>query len=199
MALPLLLELRHLARSYGAVPALRPLTWALSAGEVVGLVGENGAGKSTLIRLISGVIPPSSGQIFWSGKAVQFASPAAALAGGIATIHQELECCGHLSVAENMLLGESWPRGRWRRVDWSRLTQEARRRLQEFDLNIDPRMPMRQLTPAQKQEVAIAGALARDARLLILDEPTASLTEMEARRLCLRLRQLKDMGRSVIY
>jgi len=196
---PPLLELQNLSKSYGTVPALRSLSCTVWPGEVVGLVGENGAGKSTLIRLISGVIPPSAGQMLWSGKVVQFASPAAALASGIATIHQELNSCAHLSVAENMLLGEAWPRGRWRRVAWTSLMREASRRLLEFDLDIDPRRPMHQLTPAEQQEVAIAAALARDAQVLILDEPTASLTEMEARRLGARLRRLRDMGRSVIY
>lgn len=199
MGRPPLLELCNLGKSYGSVPALQSLSCVVSPGEVVGLVGENGAGKSTLIRLISGVIQPTAGQILWSGAAVRFDSPAAALASGIATIHQELESCAHLSVAENMLLGEAWPRGRWRRVAWASLVREASRRLREFDLDIDPRRPMHQLTPAEQQEVAIAAALARDAQLLILDEPTASLTEMEASRLCARLRRSRDMGRSVIY
>ena len=196
---PPLLELRELTRSYGPVPALSQLSAAVTAGEIVGLVGENGAGKSTLIRLISGVVQPSGGQIFWEGAAVDWPSPAAALASGIATIHQELECCGHLTVAENMMLGAPWPRNRWWRVDWPRVYEVARDRLRAFDLEIDPCLPMCQLTPAQKQEVAIAAALARNARLLILDEPTASLTEMEATRLCSRLRQFKQRGGAVIY
>ena len=109
--------------------ALEPTTLAVVPGELLGLVGENGAGKSTLIRLISGVLSPDHGEISWQGHRVELDSPRRAIDLGIATIHQELEYCGHLTVAENMLLGEQWPRRWGGRIDWEAMRAEAGQRL----------------------------------------------------------------------
>ena len=118
---------------------------------------------------------------------------------GIATIHQELAYCGHLTVAENLLLGERWPRHRWGGIDWPRLHAEAAARLARFQLSIPTDRAFSQLSAAQKQEVAILRALDRRARLLILDEPTASLTEPEVRRLFTHLARLRAEGVAIIY
>ncbi len=194
-----LLTLRKLEKSFRGVHALKPLDLELEAGDIWGLVGENGAGKSTLIKLLSGVHQPDGGQIIWNGNTVHFNSPRNALDSGIATIHQELEYFAHLSVAENMLLGERWPRLRWGGVDWRQLHAEARRRLDACELDISAHSDFSQLTAAEKQEVAIATALSRDARLLILDEPTASLTEPEVERLFSHLRRLRSQAVAILY
>lgn len=180
------------------MPALRPLMLTVHAGEILGLVGENGAGKSTLIKLLSGVLAPEAGEIRWLGRAIRFSSPHAALAAGIATIHQELAGCGHLSVAENLLLGEAWPR-LGPLVHWGRLFELARARLAAFGLDVDPATPFGALSPALRQEVLIARALAHRARLLILDEPTASLSEPEVARLLDRLDALRREGVAMLY
>lgn len=194
-----LLSLCGLKKSFGGVAALKPFDLELGAGEILGLVGENGAGKSTLIKLLSGVHEPDSGRIQFSGHDVRFTSPRDARGAGIATIHQELECCPHLSVAENMLLGERWPRTAWGGIDWSKLHRTAREQLAAFELDLPTTSTLEQLTAAQKQDVAIASALAQQARLLILDEPTASLSEPEVKRLLSHLGRLKARGVSIVY
>jgi rhamnose transport system ATP-binding protein len=194
-----LLSLHGIQKSFGGIRALRPLDLELRAGEILGLVGENGAGKSTLIKLLSGVYRPDAGRVVWRGRTAGFASPHDALAAGIATIHQELEYFGRLSVAENMLLAERWPRRWWGGVDWPRLHQAARSRLAAFELEIPSDALFDSLSAAERQEVAIATALAREARLLILDEPTASLSEHEAERLFARLKRLHAQGVTIVY
>lgn len=194
-----LLALQGVSKSFRGVPALKPLNLELRAGEILGLVGENGAGKSTLIKILSGVHQTDSGRISISGVPVEFRSPRQALDAGIATIHQELEYFGRLTVAENILFSETWPRTWWRGVDWRRLNATARRHLAEFEIAICPEQMFDELTAAEKQEVSIASALARDARLLILDEPTASLSEPEVKRLFVHLNRLRTRGIAIIY
>lgn len=194
-----LLRLDGVAKSFGPVQALKPLRLELAAGEVLGLVGENGAGKSTLIKILSGVHAPDSGTMTWRGEPLRFRSPHEALEAGIATIHQELACLEHLSVAENLLLGEPWPRHRWGGIHWTRLHAEARQRLAAFELDIPTRRVFRELRAAQKQEVAIVRALSRRARLLVLDEPTASLSEPEVERLFAHLERLRRAGVAILY
>jgi len=194
-----LVELRGVAKSFGGVPALRGIDLAIDAGQIVGVVGENGAGKSTLIKLLSGVYPPDEGTMHIAGGEARFRSPRDALESGVATIHQELEGFAHLSVAENMLMGEAWPRRSWGGVDWSALHALAARQLKEFGLSLDTQRTLEELTAAEKQEVAIAAALSRRARILILDEPTASLTEPEVQRLFSHLRRLRGQGVTILY
>lgn len=194
-----LFVLEQIEKSFGSNAALKPLSLELKAGEILGLIGENGAGKSTLIKLISGVYQPDAGTFRWQGTPIQFVSPSDSLAAGIATIHQELEYFGQLSIAENMLMGERWPRKPWGGVDWRTLNQEANRRLANFELELSPGRFFDSLTAAEKQEVAIATALSRNAKILILDEPTASLTEPEVKRLFAHLRRLKSQGVAMIY
>lgn len=194
-----ILSLQGLTKSFRGVRALKPLHLELAAGGILGLVGENGAGKSTLIKLLSGLHQPDGGLITLAGKTETFLSPRAALDAGIATIQQELEYAAHLTVAENMLLGERWPRTFYGGVHWGKLHRDAARRLNEFGIDLPTRAPMSQLTAAEKQEVAIATALARNARLLILDEPTASLTEPEVERLFGHLQRLREQGVAMIY
>jgi ABC-type sugar transport system ATPase subunit len=194
-----ILKLDAVEKSFAGVRALKPLDLELAPNEVLGLVGENGAGKSTLIKILSGIHSPDAGRIFWSGAETRFHSPHDALAAGIATIHQELACFGHLSIAENMLLGGNWPRHRWGGVNWDRLHSQAREQLAQFDLDIPTELPFGRLSAAQKQEVAIASALSRQSRLLLLDEPTASLSEPEVRQLFAHLKRLREGGVAIIY
>jgi ABC-type sugar transport system ATPase subunit len=194
-----LLQLQDIEKSFSGVRALKPLSFEIAPGETVGLIGENGAGKSTLIKILSGVFAPDAGVILWQGKPCRFTSPHDALEAGIATIHQELAYCGHLTVAENLLLGERWPRHAWGGVNWERLHREAARQLARFNLDISTRRRFSELTPAQKQEVAIARALNRQARLLILDEPTASLSEPEVDRLFAKIKSLHAEKVAVLY
>ncbi len=194
-----LLELSAVEKSFPGVRALQPMDLELGPREAMGIVGENGAGKSTLIKILSGVHRPDRGTVKWRGSAVRFASPRDAFEAGIATIHQELAYFGRMSVAENLLLGEPWPRWRWGGVHWRRLHEEARRRLEKFELTIATTRRFDTLSTAEKQEVAMARALARDSRLLILDEPTASLTEPEVKRLFAHLQRLREAGVALIY
>jgi ABC-type sugar transport system ATPase subunit len=191
--------LDHIQKAFAGVQALKPLQIELLSREVLGVIGENGAGKSTLIKILSGVLKPDAGVIHWMGAPARFNSPHDALKAGIATIHQELAFFGSLSVAENLFMGEPWPRYFWGGVNWSRLHEQARQRLARFDLDIPTHRALHHLSPAQKQEIALARALSQKARLLILDEPTASLSEPEVERLFLHLQRLRQSGAALIY
>jgi len=194
-----LLQLKSVEKSFAGTRALKPLTLSLVPGEVLGLVGENGAGKSTLIKILSGVHAPDRGELRWQGNNVFFRSPHDAMDAGIATIHQELAYFGHLTVAENLLLGERWPRHPWGGVNWPELHRGAGAQLARFDLDIPTRRAFAELSAAQKQEVAIARALSRRARLLILAEPTASLSEPEVERLFVHLNRLRADAVAILY
>ncbi len=194
-----LLQLLRVEKSFPGVRALRPVDLQIDAGEVLGLVGENGAGKSTLIKILSGVHRADAGNVLWEGRGVLFESPGAAIEAGIATIHQEIAGAARLTIGENLLLGERWPRRRWGGVDWRRLHDEATRRLRAFDVGLSSTRLFSTLTAAQRQEVAIACALSRESRLLILDEPTASLSDHEVEQLFARLRGLRERGVAVLY
>jgi rhamnose transport system ATP-binding protein len=193
-----LLQTNAITKRFGATIALKGLTFSLSPGEILGLVGENGAGKSTLIKILSGVRQPDQGTIVFEHQAVKFSSPQAAFQAGIATIHQELACFERLTVTENLLLNDP-VYGRGAILSWKRLHAEAERRLKAVGLEIDPTQLMQRLSAAQRQEVAIARALSSRCKLLILDEPTASLTAPEVERLMGHLRRLQAEKVALIY
>ena len=195
---PPLLSLTNVAKRYPGVVALRGVDLTAQAGEVHALVGANGAGKSTLMNLISGAQSPSDGEIRIGGQAVRFSGPAAALQQGIATVYQELSLVPDLSVARNIYLGRE-PRMGLGLVDQRRLTRQAHELLNRFGLRLDPDAQVAALSIAEQQLVELARALSFEARILILDEPTAVLSLAEQDNLFAIIRRLRDEGMLVLY
>ncbi|MFO0983595.1 MAG: ATP-binding cassette domain-containing protein [Planctomycetota bacterium] len=176
-----LLATVELHKQFPSVRALAGVSLEFRAGEVHGIVGENGAGKSTLVKILSGVYQPTAGHLTHRGRPVRITSPAAAIALGIAMIHQELNLIDELSVADNIFLGREQLRRGLRLVDERRTLAAARDLLSSFDCAIDPRTLVKRLSIAEKQLVEIAKALSCNASLLIMDEPTAVLTTKEVK------------------
>lgn len=193
-----LLEVRGLCRHYPGVIALDDLDLSADAGEVHALVGANGAGKSTLMNLLSGTEQPSAGQLLIDGVPVRFDNPAVAQRHGIAAVHQEFSLVPQLTVARNVFLGRE-PRGAFQMVDQRKLVEQTRELLARFKLDLDPEAEVASLSVAQQQIVEIARALSFDARILILDEPTAVLALAEQEALFSIIRRLRDDGILVLY
>ena len=193
-----LLEAISLSKRFPGVQAMDDVSAAFHAGEVVAVMGENGAGKSTLMKALAGVHPPDTGEIRWEGKPVRIANVARAELLGIAFIHQELNLCGNLSVAENIFLGRE-PRwgGCW--LDRGAMREQASILLERVGLKVPPDELVESLSIGQRQMVEIARAMAREARLVIMDEPTSSLTNTETGRLFEVVRDLKNRGLAVVF
>src|SRR5438552_999886 len=190
MTVPLL-QLTSVTKSFGAVRALKGVSFELRAGEVHALVGENGAGKSTLIRIITGAHQPDGGMIEIAGQRVRHLTPAAAHKLGIACIYQQPALFADLSVTENIALRLE-PATAARRVRWQDRRARAAQLLQRIDADIAPEAEVRRLSMPEQQLVEIACALGVRARILIMDEPTASLTAQEQRRLFAVVGDLRD-------
>lgn len=195
-----LLELHGVSKHYPGVRALSGVDFAVNAGEVHALLGENGAGKSTLMKVVAGTVQPDAGTLNVDGAAVTLGSPVAARERGIGIVHQELSLIPTLSAMENVLLGR-WPtRTRAGLVDWSALQEKASALLERVGLgSLDPRRPVEELDIATRQLVEIAKALAGDARVLLLDEPTSALSDPEAERLFEIIGHLTGAGVGVVY
>ena len=196
---PAAVALTQISKSFSGLKVLSDVSFDLHPGEVHALLGENGAGKSTLIKIIAGLHRPDEGEIAVEGRQRHFASPRAAHDAGIATVHQELLLFPELTVAENVFLGQA-PRTRWGGLDWTAMRRRARELLNSLDshdLNIDVRVGT--LSVANRQRVEIARALAQDARVVIMDEPTAALAEADVQRLMEIVRRLKARGVGIIY
>lgn len=197
MALIYPLELRGIGKSYGAVRALEGVDLAIRQGEVLGLCGDNGAGKSTLVRILSGAETPSAGTLLRDGATVRFASPADALAQGIATTYQDLALAPRLSIAENVFMGAE--RMRFGLLDKRRMRDEASGYLARFGFGgIAMDRPVADLSGGQRQAVALARALRWNARIVIMDEPTAALGVAESQVVLDLIRQMRDAGVTVI-
>ncbi|WP_245423201.1 sugar ABC transporter ATP-binding protein [Neorhizobium alkalisoli] len=192
-----LLRLDNISKEFPGVRALSNVHFDLRPGEVHAVCGENGAGKSTLMKIISGVYQPSGGTIVYKGEERHFSSTRESEAAGIAIIHQELNLVPHLSVAENIYLAREPRRGFL--VDRKKLRADAKRCLDRLGVDINPAAPVRGLSVAQCQMVEIAKALSLDAEVLIMDEPTSSLTEQETRLLFKVIRDLKASGVGIVY
>jgi rhamnose transport system ATP-binding protein len=193
-----LLELRAVSKSFGGVRALRGVSFDLRRGEVHALVGENGAGKSTLVRILTGAVAADSGTVEIEGRAVRAADPGTMRALGVAPIYQQPALLGDLTVAENLALGLEGG-GLWRRVRWRERRRRAAALLARVDAAIDVDAPAHSLRMAEQQLVEIARALGADARILLMDEPTAALTDREAARLFDLVRDLRANGVGIVY
>ena len=190
--------LRDVTKSFPGVKALDGVSLEVRAGEVMALVGENGAGKSTLLKVLAGAQAPDSGSIEMDGKVVQIGSPRAAQALGIAVIHQELNLAEHLTVAENIWVGREHV-GRTRLLDRRSMAAATRSLLAELSIDEDPSVQVSRLNLARQQMVEIARALSLDANVIVMDEPTSSLTENEVDTLLALVTRLRSRGVAVIY
>jgi rhamnose transport system ATP-binding protein len=193
-----ILELRDATKSYGAVRALRDGNLALRGGEVRALMGENGAGKSTLVKVLGGVIRRDGGELLVDGAPVDFHSPHEARDAGIAVIYQEPTLFPDLSIAENVVMGFH-PLGGLKRIDRGRMHQQVQGLLDRLGVKLQSDRPVRGLSIADQQIVEIAKALSFDARVLIMDEPTAALSGPEVERLFAVVRKLREDGAAVLF
>jgi rhamnose transport system ATP-binding protein len=193
-----LLECVSIAKSFAGVRALSGVSLEVSAGEVHALVGENGAGKSTLIRIITGAEQPDSGRLTLDGHSVASFDPSTARAFGIAAIYQQPSLFPDLTVAENIAFALERG-GPWRRIDWKERLHRATALLDRVGASIDPSRLAGTLRPPEQQLVEIAKAIGAEAQIVLMDEPTASLTDAEVLRLMTVIKTLRDAGTGVIY
>jgi rhamnose transport system ATP-binding protein len=193
-----LLEVHDVTKSFGAVAAVQGVGFPLYAGEAHALVGENGAGKSTIVKILAGVYRADSGTLRVNGADADFAGPADAKAAGIAVIYQEPTLFPDLSVAENIAMGNQ-PLTRLRQIDRKAMNANAATLFTRLGVHIDPARPARGLSIADQQLVEIAKALSSEARILIMDEPTAALSGVEVERLFAVVRSLRDEGAAIMF
>jgi rhamnose transport system ATP-binding protein len=186
------------SKSFGSVVALRSADLALYSGSIHALVGENGAGKSTLVKIMAGLYHRDTGSMEMDGQLVNFRTTAEAKAAGIAVIYQEPTLFPDLSVTENVFMGRQ-PMGRFRRIDRAAMRAEVVRLLEGLGVRIDPDRPADGLSIADQQIIEIAKAISLDARVLIMDEPTAALSGVEVERLFAVARSLRDQGRALLF
>lgn len=193
------LQMKHITKRFPGVLALNDVQFSLRRGEVHALLGENGAGKSTLMKILSGVYQPDEGEIIFEDKPVSFSDPLSAQNVGITIIHQEFNLFPELTVEENIFIGREFcKKNRWR-LDEKQQRQATIEILQKLNLAIKPDTLVADLTVAQQQMVEIAKAISVNARILIMDEPTAALTETEIESLFRVTRLLKEQGTGIVY
>ena len=193
-----LLQMRGICKQYPGIQALTDAALEVRAGEVHALLGENGAGKSTLMKILSGAVRRDAGEVLLNGSPADLGDPNRARKLGISTIYQELSLVPHLTVAENIFLGKAptrWPGV----LDWPRMRREATRILADLGVSLDPDARVRSLRLAQQQMVEVARALADEARILVMDEPTSSLSEREIGQLFDAIGRLTASGVAVVY
>lgn len=191
------LRIHEITKSFPGVKALRGVSMDVMEGEVLAVIGENGAGKSTLMKILAGVQPPDTGELRWYDKSVTFSNTADSQACGISLIHQELNLAGNLSLAANIFLGREPHRFGW--IDQRAMHREAAKFLEQVGLNVSTSTLAGELSIGQQQQVEIAKALSCDAKVLIMDEPTSSLSSGEAEKLFQLIEQLRKRGVSVVY
>ncbi len=193
-----IVELSGIAKHFGGVQALRGVDFRLFPGEVHALVGENGAGKSTLVKILAGIHRPDAGGVKVGGEVVELRSPIQAQALGIAVVQQEPMLFPDLDVAENVFMGRH-PRDRFGRVDWKRMHREVNQLLASLDVSLSSHTPLQGLSVAEQQLVEIAKALSMQARVLVLDEPTAALSAHEVEELFAIVKQLRERGVAILF
>lgn len=199
----ILVEMRNIEKSYGRVQALRGVNLSIKRGEIVGLLGDNGAGKSTLIKVLSGAVPYTSGEIIIKGRPVRMRSTLDAIANGIETIYQDSALVPQLSIARNLFLGRELKRGPsfLDRLDTEQMNQVAADLLKRVGIskNIPPTTPISSLSGGERQAVAIARAMYFDSDLIILDEPTNNLGVAETQGVLRFVRNARDTGHSCVF
>ena len=194
-----ILELTGITKVFPGVKALNRVHFQLKAGSIHALMGENGAGKTTFIKVITGVHQPEEGEIYLRGSKIEFRNPKEAIAHGIAAIYQHVTSFPDLSVTENVFAGHESMLGRLPIIDWNSMHKKAEMLLQRLGSTLDPRQPMRALSVAQQQIIEIAKALSTEADIIIMDEPTAALTNRECEELYRITEQLRDEGKAIIF
>ena len=192
-----ILSLRNITKQFPGVKALDNVTINVERGTIHGLVGENGAGKSTLIKVLAGIYQPDQGEVVLEGKVQKFPTPIAARQAGIAVVHQEIKLAETLSVAENMFLGNVMMKGSL--VDWAGMRKRAREIVDDLGMDIDVNAQVSTLTVAKKQIVEIMHAINTNARVMVMDEPSAVLTNRELEVLFRLVKQLRERGITIIY
>lgn len=192
-----LLVIKNLSKSFGKNKVLDGIQLTLKKGSVMGLMGENGAGKSTMMKCLFGIYNKDEGHVFLHGKEVNFANPKDALENGVAMVHQELNQCLDRTVADNLFLGRYPTKFGW--INERKMKESCLQLFASLQMNVDPNQIMRTMSVSQRQMVEIAKAVSYNAKLIVLDEPTSSLTEREIKKLFEIIRTLKKQGISFIY
>ncbi|HOM71992.1 MAG TPA: sugar ABC transporter ATP-binding protein, partial [Armatimonadota bacterium] len=192
-----IVEFERITKRFPGILALNEVSVAIQSGSCHGLVGENGAGKSTLGKILAGIYPYDSGRLLVDGKPVRFSSPLDALKAGIGIVHQELAFCENMTVAENLCLEHLPSYGPF--VSRQKMIDRAKKLLAAIDADIDVRLLVGQLPISQQQIIQIAAAVGRGARVIIFDEPTSSLSQLEAERLFALIKRLQGQGVTSIY
>jgi len=193
----LLVEMRKIVKTFPGTKALDGVTLKLRKGEIHALIGENGAGKSTLMNILTGQFSMDSGEIIMEGEPVRFSSPREAMAKNIVLVPQELNLIPEASIAENIFLGNEVVKNNL--IDWNKTKEEAKKLLGLLDVQVDVSMPVKELSAAYQQLVSIARALTYEPKVLILDEPTAVLTNQETKSLFASMQRLKKNGTAMVF
>jgi ABC-type sugar transport system ATPase subunit len=191
--------MENITKTFPGVIALDDVSIDLHKGEVLGILGENGAGKSTLIKILAGNYIKDSGHIYIDGKEFDIKSPTEAMASGIRVIYQELNTIDNLTVTENIFVGEQIVKGPLKTIDWKAMTKRAKELLNTLNVKLDPNAIIGDLSISEKQIVEIAKAISKEAKILVMDEPTAALSEEEISSLFSIIKTLKERGVSIIY
>ncbi len=192
------LEMRNVVKVYGGIKELNNVDLVLKKGELLCLLGENGAGKSTLMKILSGVVQPTSGEIYFKGEKLEIKNPDQAHKAGFSTVYQEMVQLPDMSISENIFVGR-YPKKKSGLIDFKRLRSMTLELMDRLDIHFDPDLRIRSLSIAQRQLVEIIKAVSLDAEVLILDEPTSSLTTEETAILFRIINDLKQKGISIIY
>lgn len=193
-----MLKMNHITKVFPGVKALDDVSIDISRGEIHALVGENGAGKSTLMKILSGAYTLDEGEIFIDGEKIENPSPAKMIEKGVAVIYQELMLLSHQTVAENIYLGRM-PKNKFGKIDYKKMVADARVVLERLNLQLDPNEVVENLSVAKRQMVEIAKAMSRNAKIIVLDEPTAVLSDSELEGLFKIVKELSGQGITFIY
>jgi simple sugar transport system ATP-binding protein len=195
-----LLEVRNVSKSFGAIHAVNDISWSVEPGEVVGLMGDNGAGKSTLVKLIAGNFPPTEGEVLVDGEVCHFHKPIQARAKGIEVVYQDLALADNLTAAQNVFLGRELKKGFWpfRVLNKQAMIDRSAKLFDELKSETRPRDLVKKMSGGQRQAVAIARTRLSNAKLVLMDEPTAAISVRQVAEVLELIRRLKHQGVAVI-